>query len=352
MDIRFNGQRALVTGAGKGIGNAIAKALAAGGAETIALSRTQGDLDKLKAENPKIRTLCVDLSDWAATRKAVEEIGPVDLLVNNAAVLMMTAFLEVEEAEIRKSFDVNVKAAVNVAQVVAKGMVNRGKGGAIVNISAILSHIAMPSLLSYCTSKAALDQVTRVMALELGPHQIRTNCVNPTIVMTAMGRRAVSDPAVRAAVIARTPQGKFAEVKDIVHAVMYLLSDKADMINGVTLDVDGAPSNATACVTSLKAHVLNVFPLLKAGPRAGKRCTPSSERLTSSPYKDLLRSKQIKLGEKSKSRAGWMSVKKSDRRELQKGKRATANGKARQPLADRLKERPGSGRTDSVYRCI
>ena len=98
--------------------------------------------------------------------------------------------------------------------------------------------------------------------------------------------------------------------------------------------------------------MLSVFPLPKAGPRAGKRRTLSSESLTSSPYKDLLRSKQIKLGEKTKSRAGGMSVKKSDRRELHKGKRATANGKPRQPLADRQKKRRGSGRTDSVYRCI
>ena len=105
-------------------------------------------------------------------------------------------------------------------------------------------------------------------------------------------------------------------------------------------------------MTSLKAYVLSVFLLPKAGPRAGKHRTQSSELLMSSPYKDLLRSKQIKLGEKTKSRAVGMSVKKSDRRELHKGKRASANGKTQQPLDDRLKRRPGSGRTDSVYRGI
>ena len=119
-----------------------------------------------------------------------------------------------------------------------------------------------------------------------------------------------------------------------------------------TSDATSAPSNATACVTSLKAYVLSVFPLPKAGPRAGKRRTLSSELLTSSPYKVRLPSKQIKLGEKTKSRAGEVSVKKSDRRELHKGKRAPANEKARQPLADRPKKRPGSGRTASVYRCF
>ncbi|KAI0233424.1 L-xylulose reductase [Lamellibrachia satsuma] len=121
-------------------------------------------------------------------------------------------------------------------------MINRGKGGAIVNISSIDAHIAFPLHTSYCASKGALDQVTRVMALEMGPHQIRTNSVNPTNVMTDMGSHALSDPAVRAAMLARTPQGKFADMKDVVNAVMYLLSDKADMINGVTLDVDGGLS--------------------------------------------------------------------------------------------------------------
>ena len=96
-----------------------------------------------------------------------------------------------------------------------------------------------------------------------------------------------------------------------------------------TSDATSAPIKATACVTSIKAYVLSVFPLPKVGTRAGKRCTHSSERITSSPYKDLLRSKQIKLGVKTKSRAGGMSVKKSDRRELHQGKRAPANGKAR-----------------------
>ncbi|KAI0211725.1 L-xylulose reductase [Lamellibrachia satsuma] len=125
-------------------------------------------------------------------------------------------------------------------------MVDRGKGGAIVNISSIASHMALSLYTSYCASKGALDQVTRVMALELGSHQIRTNSVNPTAVMTDMGRCAYSDPARRVATLARTPQGKFAEVTDVVHPVLYLLSDKADMINGVTFNVDGVDGSQWA----------------------------------------------------------------------------------------------------------
>ncbi|KAI0221299.1 D-erythrulose reductase [Lamellibrachia satsuma] len=102
--------------------------------------------------------------------------------------------------------------------------------------------MAFPLRTSYAASKGALDQVTRVMALELGQHQIRTNSVNPMVVMTEMGRRVWADPAKRGALLARTPQGKFADVTDVVHSVLYLLSDKADLINGVTLNVDGGLS--------------------------------------------------------------------------------------------------------------
>ncbi|KAI0241257.1 L-xylulose reductase [Lamellibrachia satsuma] len=93
--------------------------------------------------------------------------------------------------------------------------------------------------MAYSASKGALDQVTRVMALGLGQHQIRTNSVNPTGVMAKKGRRVLTDPALRSSLLSRTPQGKFADVKDVVHSVLFLLSDKADMINGVTLYVDG-----------------------------------------------------------------------------------------------------------------
>ncbi|KAK2183758.1 hypothetical protein NP493_296g00031 [Ridgeia piscesae] len=193
----------------------------------------------LSEQNPAIRTVCVDLADWATTRKAVEDIGPVDLLVNNAGLGGGVAFLDTTEAEIDSKFAVNVKAVINVSQVVAKGMVARGQGGAVVNISSMATRIGLQDHLAYCASKGAVDQITRVMALELGPHQIRVNSVNPTIVMTEMGRKAWGDPVKNAPMRSRTPLGKFAEVEDVVHAVLYVLSDKADMVNGITLFVDG-----------------------------------------------------------------------------------------------------------------
>ncbi|XP_067860251.1 L-xylulose reductase [Heptranchias perlo] len=239
MEASLACKRALVTGAGKGIGRATAKALLECGAEVIAVTRTQSDLDSLIQECPKMLTACVDICNWEATEDALKDIGPVDLLVNNAAVASLQPFLEVTQEAFDKLFDTNVKALLHVSQIIAKGMKCRGEGGAIVNISSQASQCALQDHAVYCASKGAVDMLTKVMALELGPHKIRVNSVNPTVVMTAMGRIGWSDPAKSERMLSRIPLGKFAEVEDVVNAIIFLLSDKSAMINGVTLPVDG-----------------------------------------------------------------------------------------------------------------
>ncbi|KAK7500948.1 hypothetical protein BaRGS_00007828 [Batillaria attramentaria] len=239
MEIRFDGKRAMVTGAGKGIGRDIAKALHKCGADTVALSRTQADLDSLKEECPGIQIVTQDLSDWTRTRDTVSDLGNFDLLVNNAAVQRVGPFLEFGEKDIDFIFDTNFKGVFNVTQTVARGMVERGTGGAIVNISSLAATRGFDRHSLYCPSKAALNSLTQVLAIELGPKKIRVNSVLPTVVMTDMGRLGWSDPAKANPFIARTPTGRFAEVEDVTNAVLFLLSDKAAMINGTMLPVDG-----------------------------------------------------------------------------------------------------------------
>ena len=238
MDIRFDGKRALVTGAGKGIGRVIASQLRECGAEVVALSRTPSDLDSLKDEIG-CETLVADLADADAARKAADAAGPIDLLVNNAGVAILEKFLDVTVEGFDQTFAINVRAVVIVSQVVARGMIERGGGGAIVNVSSQASKIGLADHTTYCASKGALDQLTRAMALELGPHNIRVNAINPTVVLTPMGKRAWSDPAKAGPMLARIPLGKFAEPVDVAHLVAYLLSDQADMIHGATLPIDG-----------------------------------------------------------------------------------------------------------------
>ena len=134
---------------------------------------------------------------------------------------------------------VNVRGVLIVSQIIARGMIKQGRGGAIVNLSSQASARALADHTSYCASKGALDQLTRMMALELGPHNIRVNAVNPTVTLTPMGEMAWGDPAKSGPVLARIPLGRFAQPVQVAEAVGWLLSDAADMVHGVTLSVDG-----------------------------------------------------------------------------------------------------------------
>ena len=245
MDISFAGKRVLVTGAERGIGRAIALRVIACGGQAIALSLNQTNLDTLKAECPSVETVACDLTDWEATRAAVEALGPVHCLVNNAGVSHHKPFLDATEPDFDKTFAVNLKAALNVSQVVARGMVARGEGGVIVNISAVASLRPVVDHAVYCASKTALDHLMRVMTLELGPHGIRVNCINPiTVPVTEMGKKAFLSAEKAEEILKGIPLGRFAEIEDVVNAVLFLLSDKASLISGVTLPVDGG---FTAC---------------------------------------------------------------------------------------------------------
>lgn len=234
----FNGRRALVTGAGKGIGREIARHLVACNAEVLALSRTASDLVSLQDETG-CETICVDLGDVVATHEALAAAGDVELLVNNAGISILEPFLDVTVAAFDEVMAVNVRGVLIVSQIIARGMIERGRGGVIVNLSSQASTRALADHTSYCASKGALDQLTRMMALELGPHNIRVNAVNPTVTLTPMGEMAWGDPVKSGPVLARIPLGRFAQPLQVAEAVTWLLSDAADMVHGVTLSVDG-----------------------------------------------------------------------------------------------------------------
>lgn len=240
MEPSFAGKRALVTGAAQGMGECIARELVrCGAAAVIAVDMDSERLQQLKNELPSIETVCVDLSDWDATAEALSKVGDVDLLVNNAGITKLDAFGDIQPETVDKLFAVNVKAPINVSQICVKTMKKRGVPGAIVNVSSQSGIVALPEHSVYCASKAALDLLTKVMALELGPFNIRVNSVNPTVTNTAMGKAVWGASSKADAMRAKIPLGRFAEPKEISDVVLYLLSDRSSMVTGVVLPIDG-----------------------------------------------------------------------------------------------------------------
>ena len=247
MEINFSGKRALVTGAGKGIGRAIAIALMKGGADTYAISRTQSDLNSLKEEVPGIHTICIDITDWGLTKTTLEDIikdDPIELLVNNAGTNILEEVGNITEENAVKVVSTNLLAPINITQEITSGLKESGKGGSVVNVSSAASLSACPviGITVYSATKGGLDAITRVMAMELGPSNIRVNSIIPSVVWTPLMKQLVPDPAALQPVMDITPLNKFAELEDIVNGTLFLLSDKAAMITGVSLPVDGGMS--------------------------------------------------------------------------------------------------------------
>jgi len=243
FNISFHGLSALVTGAGKGIGRQICIDLAKCGAFVVAVSRTEADLILLKKELDGFGVGCkiitADIEKPEEAKRIAKEAGDVDLLVNNAGIARLGAFLELSVEDWDATLNVNLRASFIVAQIVAKGMAARGRGGSIVNVSSQASSVGLEKHVAYCASKGGMDQLTRVMALELGKHNIRVNSVNPTVVLTDMGTLVWSAPEVSTPMLAKIPLGRFAQPCEVSSVVLFLLSPMASMITGITLPVDG-----------------------------------------------------------------------------------------------------------------
>nr|XP_023023507.1 L-xylulose reductase-like [Leptinotarsa decemlineata] len=214
MEINFKGKRAIVTGASQGIGRAIVVQLVKCQAEVIAVARNN-DLLRLK------------------------DIGPIDLLVNNAGLAILGPLTKVEEDDVDRLFSINVKALIHVTKIVVQNLISRNAPGSIVNVSSQASMVGLNDHTVYCATKGAVDAFTRAAALEYGPKNIRVNAVNPTVIMTDMGKLGWSDPAVANPMLEKIPLRRFGEVHEVVDAVVYLLSDKAGMITGTCLPIDG-----------------------------------------------------------------------------------------------------------------
>ncbi|WP_275288769.1 SDR family oxidoreductase [Halomonas elongata] len=238
MNFELQNQRILVTGATSGIGLDIARTLAELGADLVLFGRNRDKLDELQHELGA-STLIVDITDETAVSKAFIEMPALDGLVNCAGISILDSVLDVGAEDLERIMATNVTASAVMARETARNMLEHGRQGSIVNVSSQAAMAALPDHLGYCASKAAMDAMTRVLCLELGPKGIRVNSVNPTVTLTPMAERAWADPAKRDPMLAAIPLGRFATPREVALPVAFLLSQAASMVSGTCLPVDG-----------------------------------------------------------------------------------------------------------------
>ncbi|XP_060607180.1 carbonyl reductase [NADPH] 2-like [Ruditapes philippinarum] len=242
MSLNLSGKKFLVTGAGRGIGRAVTKALCEQGCKVYALSRSKGPLDSLAAECPNVEIIQADVGNWDELKEKIEKIETLDGLVNNAAFSdeATLSSLEVSNKYLQKIFAVNLFGSINATQIVAKKMIADGRPGSIVNVSSIFALQAAPGYLAYTVSKAGMDMVTKQFALELGPHNIRVNSVNPTLVMTEASKNFIAQGhPIEKLFLERTPMPRIPEEEEIAAPILYFLSDMSSMVSGTIHIIDG-----------------------------------------------------------------------------------------------------------------
>ena len=240
---RLDGRRALVTGAGRGIGLAAAAALAQAGAEVTLVARSGAEVEEaaaaIRAEGGRAEAVALDVTDLAATRAALAARPAFDVLVNNAGSARHAHVLDVTEADYDAIMDLNLRAAFFVMQAVARGMKQAGRGGSIINLSSQMGHVGGPRRSVYCATKFAIEGMTKAASLDLAPHGIRVNTLCPTFIETPMTRPGLADPANRAWVLSKIKLGRVGQVEDLMGAVAYLASDASSLVTGTSLLVDG-----------------------------------------------------------------------------------------------------------------
>ena len=246
-DFRLDGRKALVTGAGRGLGAAIARALASAGADVLLLSRSLPELQQVAMEirtfGGTARAVVCDITDAVQLKEAIASCARLDILVNNAGMNIPEAFVDVTEEHLDRIVTLNVRAAFLVAQAAVRKMLeapDRGRFGAsIVNMSSQMGHVGSPNRTVYCMTKHALEGLTKAMAVELACKNIRVNSIGPTFIETPMTAPFFADDNFRNWALSRIPLGRLGQLDEVTGAVVFLSSPAASLITGASLPIDG-----------------------------------------------------------------------------------------------------------------
>jgi len=240
---RLDGRRALVTGAGRGIGLAAAAALAGVGAHVTLVARSGHEVEAAAAEiredGGAAQSMVLDVLDIASVQAAIAAAEPFDILVNNAGTNRPKPFTEVPVEDFDAIMNLNVRSAYFVAQAVARRLIAAGRPGSIINISSQMGHVGGANRTVYCASKFAMEGMTKAMGVDLGPHGIRVNTICPTFIETPMTRPYFEDQAFRASVLSKIKLGRLGLVEDLMGAILFLAGDGAALMTGSSVVIDG-----------------------------------------------------------------------------------------------------------------
>jgi NAD(P)-dependent dehydrogenase (short-subunit alcohol dehydrogenase family) len=244
--LRLDGCHALVTGAGRGIGRACALALVEAGASVTLVSRSAGELEQVAAEaadrGGRAFPCRADVTEPADVEQAVEAArahGDLSICINSAGLNRTGPTHTYDAADFDLVIRTNLRGTFLVCRSVGAALLERGRGGRIVNMSSQMGSVGYPGRAAYCASKHAVNGLTKALAVEWAPHGITVNAVAPTFVRTQLTRQMLEDEASRAEVLRRIPAGRIGEVEDITGPVVFLASDAARLITGHILLVDG-----------------------------------------------------------------------------------------------------------------